>query len=240
MRALVAFVVLLLGTCAVVPSARAGQQGWQVVSGARLTTLARAVIARLPRRRDQAYLPVASVADQRVPAGRIGVDVASALVSPSYVNVPIRLTLDGRLLRTIFVGYRVQRYVRMAVAAHDLAPGTVLAAADLTMHLVPFVGQQPNGTRVLIGRKIFEPVTKGQPIAIWQTHVNQIVQAGTTVVLLVRGYGVALVADVVARTSGGLGDEVSLYNPSTNKMLSGVVTGPGRAELDLRGGSSTW
>ncbi|MHB8144911.1 MAG: flagella basal body P-ring formation protein FlgA [Vulcanimicrobiaceae bacterium] len=40
-----------------------------------------------------------------------------------------------------------------------------------------------------------------------------------------------------ARTSGGLGDQVQIYNPSTNKSLSGTVTGPGRVELDLSGGN---
>ena len=54
-------------------------------------------------------------------------------------------------------------------------------------------------------------------------------------VLIVHDDGVSVVADVVARTGGGLGDQVSIYNPQTNKTLSGTVIGPDRVELNLSG-----
>jgi flagella basal body P-ring formation protein FlgA len=56
-------------------------------------------------------------------------------------------------------------------------------------------------------------------------------------VLIIHDGGVDVVADVVARSSGGLGDQVALYNPQTNKSLSGTVIGPDRVELDLSGGT---
>ena len=63
-------------------------------------------------------------------------------------------------------------------------------------------------------------------------------KAGSTVVLIVRDGPVALSADVVARTAGGMGDVVAVYNPQTKKALSGVVTGPNRVELTLPAGAS--
>jgi flagella basal body P-ring formation protein FlgA len=48
-----------------------------------------------------------------------------------------------------------------------------------------------------------------------------------------------LTADVVARTGGGLGDSVTVYNAETNKLLSGTVTGPDRVELVLPGGDDS-
>jgi flagella basal body P-ring formation protein FlgA len=81
-------------------------------------------------------------------------------------------------------------------------------------------------------------VLKGQPVRIQATSVNQIVKAGSTVVFIVRDSGVVISADAIARTSGGLGDEVFVYNPSTHKALSGTVTGPGTVELDISGGDN--
>jgi flagella basal body P-ring formation protein FlgA len=63
------------------------------------------------------------------------------------------------------------------------------------------------------------------------------VKPGANVVMIVHGDGVAVVADVVARTGGGLGDQVMVWNPETHKMLSGTVTAPDRVELDISGGA---
>jgi len=107
----------------------------------------------------------------------------------------------------------MQQYVETAVAAHDIVPGTVLSAGDLAMARVPFTGRPGNGIDALVGRKVTGSLLKGQPVRIEATTVNQIVKAGSTVVLVVRDSGVQVTADVIARTSGGLGDEVSVYNP---------------------------
>ena len=143
--------------------------------------------------------------------------------------------MDGKYLRTVFVGYRIQQWVRTAVAAHDLVPGTVLAANDLTTARIPYVGQHTNSESVLVGRKIVSAFRAGSPVYIEQTVTNQIVKPGASVVLIVHDDGVSVVADVVARTGGGLGDQVSIYNPQTNKTLSGTVIGPDRVELNLSG-----
>jgi flagella basal body P-ring formation protein FlgA len=55
--------------------------------------------------------------------------------------------------------------------------------------------------------------------------------------LIIHDGGVDVVADVVARQSGGLGDEIALFNPQTNKALSGTIIGPDRCELNLSGGA---
>jgi flagella basal body P-ring formation protein FlgA len=130
----------------------------------------------------------------------------------------------------------MQQYVETAVAAHDIAPGAVLSADDLKMARVPYAGRPGNGMDVLVGRRLQNAALKDQPITIEGTAVNQIVKAGSTVVFIVRDAGVSVAADAIARTGGGLGDQVFVFNPSTHKALSGVVTGPGTVELDISGG----
>ena len=58
-------------------------------------------------------------------------------------------------------------------------------------------------------------------------------EAGSPVVLIVHDGSVALAADVIARTSGGLGETVTVYDEGARKMLSGLVTAPSRVELTL-------
>jgi flagella basal body P-ring formation protein FlgA len=206
-----------------------------VVSGARIEALAAPVSKAVRLTGDAKLVQAFVIPDQVVPAGHVSLIVQSAIATPSYVNVPVQIDLDGKFLRQIFVGYRVQRYVTTAVAAHDLLPGEILAASDLTMARLVFTGQRTNGIEALVGRRVIAAVRAGGPITIEATQPNEIVRAGNTVTLLVDNNGVTIAADVVARSSGGLGDDVAVYNPQTNKTLTGVVVGPNRVELNLTG-----
>ena len=229
--AVVALLALASFGCAV--PARAA--GTQVLAGSRFDALAAPVSKAVHLDGDAKLVEAYRVVDQIVPSGRVTLVVQSAIVTPSFVNVPVEIDLDGKFLRQIFVGYRVQHYVQTAVATHDLVPGAVLTAADLTMTRMVYTGQRTNGTQVLVGRRVVGAVRAGAPVTIEGTQVNQIVRAGNTVTLIVDNNGVRVAADVVARTSGGLGDEVNVYNPQTNKTLSGTVVGPDRVELNLSG-----
>ena len=207
----------------------------QVLSGARFEALAAPITKGVRLEGDAVLVQSYRIPDQVVPPGRVSLVVQSAIVTPSYVNVPVEIDLDGRFLRQIFVGYRVQRYVSTAVATHDLLPGAVLAASDLKMARMVFVGQRTNGTAALVGRRVISAVRSGAPLTIEGTQVDQIVKAGNTVTLIVDNDGVRVAADVVARTSGGLGEQVNVFNPLTNKTLTGTVVGPDRVELNLSG-----
>ncbi len=215
--------------------ARALSTATQRIEGKRIEALAKPLVTHVSLTGDASLVPAFPIPDQTVPAGRVSLVAGTPVTTPSYVNVPVEVDLNGKYLRTIFVGYRVQQWIRTAVAAHDLVPGTVLADGDLTIARVPYGGQHANGTQVLLGRKILGAIRAGAPVAIEQTLTNQIVKPGASVVLIVHDGGVSVAADVVARTGGGLGDQISIYNPQTNKTLSGTVIGPDRVELNLSG-----
>ncbi|HUA08816.1 MAG TPA: flagellar basal body P-ring formation chaperone FlgA [Candidatus Acidoferrales bacterium] len=234
-RTLAAALVLALAWIACVPATVRAQAATQVLPGKRLEALAAPVSKRVPLQGDAQLVQAFPIPDQVVPAGRLSLAVETAIVTSTYVNVPIEVDLNGKFLRQIFVGYRVQRYVQTAVAAHDLVPGAVLEPGDLKMARIAYTGQRTNGMEVLLGRRVIEAVRAGAPVAIEETMVNQLVKAGSTVTLIVSGDGVSVVADVVARNSGGLGDEINVYDPKTNKTLTGTIVGPDRVELNISG-----
>ncbi|MFN2448627.1 MAG: flagella basal body P-ring formation protein FlgA [Candidatus Baltobacteraceae bacterium] len=90
---------------------------------------------------------------------------------------------------------------------------------------------------MLVGRRVSGAVFKGQAVSIGATSVNQIVKPGATVEFVVRDGGVAISAGVIARSGGGVGEQVFVFNPATGKQLSGTVTGPNTVELDITEGS---
>jgi flagella basal body P-ring formation protein FlgA len=233
MRLFTAVALLLTALAAASPARAQEVSATQRVAGSQITALASRALRSLPADSDSVAEMANPIPDQVVPIGNVTLTVAPALVNASFIDIPVAIAIDGVPLRSVYVGYRVVHFVRTAVAAHDLAPGSVLTAQDVRLARVPFVGHLPNGTQVLVGRRIYAAVTAGKPIYIDQTQTDQIVKAGSTVMMVVRDGGVVLVADVVARTGGGLGDQVSVYNNTTNKQLSGTVVGPGRVELDI-------
>src|SRR5581483_5704761 len=156
-------------------------------------------------------------------------------VSPSYASVAVAISVNGRLARTVVAGYRITTYVRTAVAAHDLPPNTLLAPDDVAIARVPANGRPVVTPEALIGRRLRMALPKNAPLYVEETTANQVVLAGQPAILIVHDGGVALAADVVARTAGAIGDVVTVVNPQTNRALAGIVTGPARVEITLPG-----
>jgi flagella basal body P-ring formation protein FlgA len=186
---------------------------------------------------DRSVAAAYQVSDQRLPAGDVRIEAAGTpFVSTSYVGVPVAIRVDGKLTRTVVAGYRVTTYVRTAVAAHDLAPGTVLAPEDLAMARVASTGRPAVGVDVLVGRRLNVATAVGAALYVEETMPNAVVKAGQAAILVIHDGIVALVADVIARTGGAIGDTVTVVNPQTQKAIAAVVTAPNRVELTLPGG----
>jgi flagella basal body P-ring formation protein FlgA len=211
----------------------------QTVSGTQIAALTDKIAFGLVHDVDRSVVPAFRVADQTVPLGQVEITPLTPLVYATYVAVPLQIAVDGRVAKTITAGYRVQQYIHTAVAAHDLMPGALLTADDLTVARVLSNGRPSVEVAGLIGRKIRSATARGAQIFVEQTAINQLVKAGSGAILVVHDGPVALTADVIARTGGGLGESVTVYNAQTNRLLSGTVTGPDRVELVLPGGEQS-
>jgi flagella basal body P-ring formation protein FlgA len=211
----------------------------QNVPGATIAAIADKLAYGLVRDPDRSVVPAFRVADQAVPVGQVEITPLKPLVYATYVAVPLQISVDGRVAKTITAGYRVQQYIHTAVAAHDLTPGTLLTSDDVVLARVLSNGRPAVDIASLVGRKLRAPTPRGAAIFVEQTSINQLVTAGSGVILLVHDGPVVLTADVIARTGGGLGESVTVYNAQTSKLLSGTVTGPDRVELMLPGGDDS-
>jgi flagella basal body P-ring formation protein FlgA len=210
----------------------------QNVSGAQIAALTDKLADGLVQDPDRAVVPAYRLADQSVPLGRVTMSSLAPLVYATYIAVPVQIAVDGRVARTVTAGYRVEQFIHTAVAAHDLTPGALLTADDLLLSRVLSNGRPAVDVASLVGRKLLAATPRGAQIFVEQTSINQLVKAGSGAILVVHDGPVALTADVIARTGGGLGESVTVYNSQTNKLLSGTVTGPDRVELTLPGGDT--
>lgn len=226
----------LLALALYASAAAASDAAYQVVQGSQIAALAGRIAHGLVSGPDRDVAPAFTIANQTVSNGTLSIAAAGTpQVNPSYLVVPIAILVDGKLARTVFAGYRIMQYIHTAVAAHDLTAGAVLTTDDLTLARVPSVGRPAVDPSLLIGRRLHSMVPRGGLLYPEMTDVNEIVKAGQPCVLIVHDGSVALTADVVARTSGGMGQQVAVYNAETRHALLGTVTGPGKVELTLPG-----
>jgi flagella basal body P-ring formation protein FlgA len=225
----------LLAAAATFASANAAPLHVQTVPGERIAAIADRIAGSLIAGPDRTLTPAFKIFDQTVPAGTIAIATGTPQVNPSYVAVPVTIDVDGKVARTLVAGYHVTTYVMTSVAAHDLTPGTVLAPGDLAVVRVPSYGRSGTDPAALIGRQLHTTVARGGVVYVEQTGLPLLVRAGQPALLIVRDGAVQLSADVVARTGGALGESVSVWDPQTQRALSGVVTGPNVVELVLPG-----
>ncbi|HEX3468743.1 MAG TPA: flagellar basal body P-ring formation chaperone FlgA [Candidatus Elarobacter sp.] len=220
-----------LGVCVAAPAAS------QTLTGTQVAAVADRIADGLVTGPDRSVAAAYRVADQRLPAGEVTIATAGTpFVSSSYVGVPVAIRVDGKLVRTVVAGYRVTSYVHTAVASRDLAPGAVLEASDLSLARLPSNGRPAVGIDVLVGRRLNVATSAGAPVYVEQTMPNAVVKAGQAAILVIHDGVVALMADVIARTGGAVGDTVTVVNPQTQKAIAGIVTAPNRVELTLPGG----
>jgi flagella basal body P-ring formation protein FlgA len=234
--------ILVLGSSGsrAMASASADSSAFQTVPGSQVAALADRIAHETVSGPDRSLAPAFTIANQSVSSGTLSIAAAGTpQVYPSYLVVPIAILVDGKLARTVFAGYRIIRYIHTAVAMHDLTAGAVLTADDITLGRVASVGRPAVDPSLLVGRKLHQSLARNALLFPEMTGVNEIVKAGQACILVVRDGPVALTADVVARTSGGMGEQVGVYNPETRHALSGTVTGPGKVELVLPGDGSS-
>ena len=210
----------------------------QIVPAARLMELADKAVHAVVNGPDREVRSDYKFTDQPVPAGKVTIQIAQSQYNPTYIAIPLTIDVDGKPVRTIFAGYRIVTFIHTAVAARDLQAGTVLTDDNVTIGRVESNGRGPVDIAMLVGRKLNVAVGGGKPLYFEQTGINQLVLAGQPVVYILHDGPVAISADVIARTGGGMGQLVAVYNPATRKALSGIVTGPGQVEYTLPGGDA--
>ena len=119
------------------------------------------------------------------------------------------------------------------VASHDLAPGEVLNAADVTLARLP--ANAAAGAVATVGDALGMAVVNGVAAGAAVTSANLsapvVVRKGAFLVLNLSAPGMVLTAQGVALDSGGAGSVISVLNPASHAVVQAVVTGPDAASF---------
>lgn len=120
--------------------------------------------------------------------------------------------------------------VRIVVPAHDIARGDTLGDGDLTYTTVDgaaLMSGVPTKIDEVKGMQARRMLAAGQPFRGDDVKKPVVVTKGETVTMQFVLPGVELTAMGRAMSEGGIGDTVTLQNPASYRMISGIVTAPG-------------
>ena len=120
--------------------------------------------------------------------------------------------------------------VRIVVPAHDIARGDTISDGDLTyttMDGAALMSGVPTKIDEVKGMQARRVLTAGQPFRGDDLRKPIVVNKGETVTMQFVLPGVELTAMGRAMSEGGIGDTVTVQNPASYRMISGIVTAPG-------------
>ena len=120
--------------------------------------------------------------------------------------------------------------VRIVVPAHDIPRGETITDSDLTFAMVPGSALMAGTVTSLAAVKDMEArrlLHAGEALRADDVRHPIVVTRGQTVTMLFRAPGVELTAMGRAMGEGGVGDTVTVQNPSSFRMIIGVVSAPG-------------
>jgi flagella basal body P-ring formation protein FlgA len=126
-----------------------------------------------------------------------------------------------------------QPSVEALVASHDLLPGEVLDASDVTLAQLPasLTANAISSVDDAIGMSVKSGVQAGQAVTPDNLDQPILVRKGAFVLLNLNTPGMVLTAQGVALGAGGNGSLIPVLNPASHAVVQAVITGPGSASI---------
>jgi flagella basal body P-ring formation protein FlgA len=120
--------------------------------------------------------------------------------------------------------------VRIVVPAHDIARGDTIGESDLTYATVDgaqLMSGVPTKMDEVKGMQARRMLSAGQPFRADDVRRPIVITKGQTVTMEFDAPGVQLTAMGRAMSEGGVGDNVTVQNPASYRMISAIVIAPG-------------
>ena len=120
--------------------------------------------------------------------------------------------------------------VRIVVPTRDIARGQTISDSDLTYATVAGSALMSGTVTSFAAVKDMEArrmLRAGEALRADDVRRPVVVTKGQTVTMLFHAPGVELTAMGRAMGEGGIGDTVTVQNPSSFRMIIGVITAPG-------------
>lgn len=143
--------------------------------------------------------------------------------------------VDGRVQANLALRTELEALAPVAVAAGDLPRGAVLALKDVRLveKDISALRESYQELEPLIGKGLRRAVKAGEVLQKGVLATLPVVRRGELVTMTVRSGGLVLTASGMALDNGGLGERIRVRNNSSQKEVSGRITGPAKVDVEM-------
>jgi len=150
-------------------------------------------------------------------------------------DAPQRMTVAfmdrDETLRRVAVICKTTAQPHVLVSLHAIPRGQILSESDLTWARMDVTQAVATRMEDAVGRETKRSIRKGEPIAINAIQSRNLVRSNDIVKTFVRKGSITVESYLKARSSGGLGDAVTLVSLDGRQRISARVTGLHEAEV---------
>ncbi len=146
----------------------------------------------------------------------------------------VELACNGTKAWHVFMPVSVQIYTKVLVVKRNVAAKDILTENDLDYAEYDrnslYAGFFKNKNDV-VGQVAAQTIAAGAVITKRNIQQPILIHRNQTVDLVARSNVVTVTMKGIAKSDGGLNDTVKVYNPTSKRMLDGVVTGSSKVEV---------
>lgn len=175
--------------------------------------------------------------DQLVPAGKLElvVDQPRGRIPRARAAVPVRILVDGRLIRTINVWaeFSDPRTTWVYTVDHlQRTAGQVVRVEQRNVDATCCVGAFLDRPSTVLGMRLRRPVHAGQPAMLSDFELRPEVESRTPVAISVQQGNVELALNGIALMDGRVGERIQVRTDLSTHAVYGTVTAAGRVRID--------
>ncbi|MFO1401179.1 MAG: flagellar basal body P-ring formation chaperone FlgA [Steroidobacteraceae bacterium] len=151
-------------------------------------------------------------------------------------EVPVSVRCAGERPWSLYLVVRVESEVPVLVARRALPRDAAPLAGDFaiaTRRVAGFASQYVGDPAALAGRRLRRPLGAGEALSLDALAVAPVVHRGEQVTLVARSAAVEIRVAAVALADGRPEDRIRVQNPMSQRVIEGVVRGPGLVEAPL-------
>mgnify|MGYP001198097388 CR=1 FL=1 len=211
----------------------------EVLTGAALTATAKGEIVRWTQGRDAQLELVTSLSDIEVPTSDRPIDLRAVVtetqVRAGVLNVPIRISVDGQLYRTIWSNWRVTLFQDVNVLKNAVRAGEALSPEMFERKRVALTtgGESPAPLELTRGVKAARDMAAGSMLKSSDVALDTLVKRGDTLFLEIRRGAITARVAASADQDGRAGDRIRITLLDTGKSITAVVQSRELAVIDL-------
>lgn len=136
----------------------------------------------------------------------------------------------------LYIPVTREQYLAVAVAAHPLHQNQLLTAADVELRELDVSRLNQgyyNDLTLVIGRKLKRSVATGAALKPNTLDQRRLISKGDEVFIRAENGLVSIQVPAIALSNGTLGEQISVRNKQSRRVIKARVTGPGEVEVVL-------